>query len=211
MAWRTHNTTAHGVLRISCMFAASMTILSQPALAIPRDIRNGMPAGVSPGAQGLLPHPDEAPDLSMENTFIRKTLEEETSRIWFGSRRSYPSQTNNLSAFSPDEAADEQPLISHFVRLYNLDMEMMDGGQGTGNTPATSGRLYLPMEDDLFLQDLRIHPPKTNEMAAVMRQVAKTLADQSSDSSQTGVPGWGSAIMCLLMAAMVFLVAVAKK
>lgn len=211
MAWCTNEPIAGRAIRMFSIVAVGVAITAHPAAAIPLEIRNASHASAPVAAKDIPPRFDESPEVSVENTFIRKTLEEDTARIWLGTYRSIATSTNGGSLFTSDETTDDQSLQTHFVRLHNLDMETMDTGLGPERTPITSPRLYLPMENDLFVQDLRTRPSTTNEMAAVMKQVVKTLADQDSSSGRTSLQGWGSAVMCLLLAAMVFLVAVAKK
>ena len=96
-------------------------------------------------------------------------------------------------------------------RLYNLDIGILEAELQKYDIMCRRQCAQLNPEIDVFLEDLHPSTPKTNELDAIMRQVAKAIAEQKASSSQNEVQGWKSAIVCLIMVAMVFVVAIARR
>jgi hypothetical protein len=96
-------------------------------------------------------------------------------------------------------------------RLYNLDIGLLEAELQISDIMCRRQCAPLHPGIDVFLEDLHPAVPKTNELEAIMRQVDKAIAEQKASSSQDEVQGWKSAIVCLLMVAMVFVVAIARR
>ncbi|MEI6787416.1 MAG: hypothetical protein WCL49_02945 [bacterium] len=96
-------------------------------------------------------------------------------------------------------------------RLYNLDIGILEAELQKNDIMCRRQFAQLNPEIDVFLEDLHPSTPKTDELDAIMKQVGKAIAEQKASSAQNEVQGWKSAIVCLIMVAMVFVVAIARR
>jgi len=96
-------------------------------------------------------------------------------------------------------------------RLYNLDIGILEAELQENDIMCRRHSAPLHPGIDVFLEDLQLSAPKTNELDAIMQHVVKTIAEQNASSSQNEVQGWQSALVCLLMVAIVFVVAIARR
>jgi hypothetical protein len=96
-------------------------------------------------------------------------------------------------------------------RLYNLDIGLLEAELQNNDIMCLRQSAQLHPGIDVFLEDLHPATPKTNELDAIMQKVDKVIEKQKASLSQNEVQGWKSAIVCLLMVAMVFVVAIARR
>ncbi len=161
--------------------------------------------------------PAESAPLKIETTDIAQASSGELEGIaatnspfvWFSIRQNPDSRGMSGAWF---EKTNEFGIISRISeRLYNLDIEILESELQKNDMRIRWHNTQLHTGIDVFLNDLQPVSPKTNEMDAIMQHVVKTIAEQKASSSQNEVQGWQSAIVCLLMVAMVFVVAIARR
>ncbi len=128
---------------------------------------------------------------------------------WFGIHQNSESKKMPDTWLENTNGLTLASLISE--RLYNLDMGILEAELQNNDIMCRRQCAQLHPGIDVFLEDLHPAAPKTNEMDAIMRQVDKAIAEQKAATSQNEVQGWKSAIVCLLMVAMVFVVAIARR
>lgn len=129
--------------------------------------------------------------------------------VWFGIHQNSESGKIPKTWFENTNRLTLAGLISE--RLYNLDIGILEAELQKNDMMCRRQCAQLHPGIDVFLADLHPAVPKTNELEAIMRQVDKAIAEQKASSSQNEVQGWKSAIVCLLMVAMVFVVAIARR
>jgi hypothetical protein len=129
--------------------------------------------------------------------------------VWFSSHQNPDSGKMPEAWFENTNGLSLAGLISE--RLYNLDIGILEAELQANDIMCRRPFAQLHPGIDVFLADLHPAVPKTNELDAIMRQVDKAIAEQKAATSQNEVQGWKSALVCLLMVAMVFVVAIARR
>ena len=189
----------------------SLLMLSPSAYAIPLEIRGPGFSQALPDDFAEIPETNIATEAFASQMFMKRSSNESNPPTWFSIRRVPGTRTNELPEFWL-ERPDEFKVVSRFSeRLYNLDADILESEMQTNSFTLKRRSMQLPAGPDLFMLDLQSPSLKTNEMEAIMRKVVKTIAEQKSATERVEVQGWQSAIICLLMVAMVFVVALARR
>jgi hypothetical protein len=205
---------AHGTIKLTLgmgITVLALLVLPPSIHAIPLDIKEPGLAQALPEDFEEIPVTNGATEAFANQIFMKRDSNESIPPTWFSIRRIPGSRTNALLALGHDHA-DEFKVVGHFSeRLYNLDTDILEAELQTNSFILRRRSVHVPLGQDLFMLDLQSSSLKTNEMEAIMRKVVKTIADQNSASERIEVQGWQSAIVCLLMVAMVFVVALARR
>lgn len=191
--------------------ALSLLMLSPSIHAIPLEIREPGLAQALPEDFEEIPVTNSAMEAFANQVFMKRDSNESSPPTWFSIRRIPGTLTNDLPGLGYDRT-DEFKVVGRFSeRLYNLDADILESELQTNSFTLRRRSVQVPMGQDFFMLDLQSPSLKTNEMEAIMRKVVKTIAEQNSATGRTEVQGWKSAIVCLLMVAMVFVVALARR
>jgi hypothetical protein len=189
----------------------SLLVLSPSTYAVPMEIRDPGVAQSLPEDFVEIPATNIAAEAFARQVFMRRGSNDISPPTWFSIRRVPGTRTNELPGLWR-ESPDEFKVVGRFSeRLYNLDADILESEMQTNAFILRRRSVQLPAGPDVFMLDLQSPSLKTNEMEAIMRKVVKTIAEQNSATERVEVQGWQSAIVCLLMVAMVFVVALARR
>lgn len=204
MALNTHSVP--GAVISMLLFLA----LTLPAPAIPLEIRDSISHAIPAGFEAI-PATNLHPEALASQVFKLQGSDDTTPPTWLSIRRVSTSGTNVMRDARIDPSDDFKVVGRFSERLYNLDIAILESELQTNDITLRRRSAQLPSGTDVFLLDLQSPSLKTNEMDAIMRHVVKAIAEQNSATPRSEVQGWKSAVVCLLMVAMVFVVAIARR
>ncbi len=191
------------------IFAFMLLIAHLPASSAPLKIEN--PENPQAGSTQFteISTNNTPPEILEKHIFETNNVNEPYFPAGLNIRQDSPSGNMQEAWFEHTNGLALAGLISE--RLYNLDIGILEAELQANDIMCRRHSAQLYPGIDVFLEDLQPPSPKTNELDAIMQHVGKTIAEQNSSSSQNEVQGWQSAIVCLLMVAMVFVVAIARR
>lgn len=156
---------------------------------------------------------ETAPDDSglTARRFVLKGSNADESPAYFTLQR-FPEGGHDAPTALWGQTSDTAKITGRYSeRLYNLDVEILDAEWQTNNTTMRGRRVQIPTRADLFLLDLSVAGPQTNELETIMKEVVKSLASQTPARPAEEVRGSISALTYLVMVAIVILVAIARR
>lgn len=194
----------------SLIIGMMLLSLPIPGRAIPVEERNqGVSLPLPAGFEETSATNDSA-NASLGQVFVLRGSNEATPPSWLSIRRLDHSHTGD--AFQWQNDSNEFKTVNRYSeRLGNLDMDVLIAEWTTNNIMFHQRSILFSTASDRFLLDLRSPSLQTNEMDAIMRRVIRTLAIKSSSPPPVEVQGWQNAVICLVMVAMVFVVALGKR
>jgi hypothetical protein len=191
------------------IFALMLLIAHLPASAAPLKIENPENSQAGSNQFTEISTTNAPPEILAKHIFATNDVHEPYFPTGFNIRQDPQSGNMPEAWFGNTNGLSLAGLISE--RLYNLDIGILEAELQANDIMCRRQSAQLHAGIDVFLKDLQPAAPKTNELDAIMQHVGKTIAEQNSPSSQNKVQGWQSAIVCLLMVAMVFIVAIARR
>lgn len=187
--------------------AILLLLAAVPCLGIPLELQTNLSLAMPAGFEAI-PAADDT-DLSTQ-IFAMRGSNTDLPPTYFSVKKLPAGSTNSPPLWQ--EQSDEIKLVGHYSeRLYNLDLDILDSEIQTNDNTLHKRSVQIPLRQDLFLLDLTVPAPKTNEMDMIMKQVVKTLAEQNAAHPEQEVQGSLSAIFYLLMVAAVILVVIARR
>jgi len=183
--------------------------MDTPVSAIPLELETNLtialPAGFERVSSG-----SQTQDLT-DDTFVMRNTNADFENTWLAIRRLPAGQSNTPPVFLEENTEDVHIISRCTERLFNLDLDILDSEMTTNEGSIRQRTVQIPLRTDLFLMDLTAPVKKTNEMDAIMRQVVKTIAEQNTTQAHRGIEGFGDALICLAMVALIILAVVAKR
>ena len=191
--------------------AIGLILFTLPVLthAIPTEAGNRKVTLPLPAGFQEVPVSNVAPDALPGQLFLLRGSNAAAPSAWFSIRRLSDRPSNTVQWHSP--ASDLKVVGRYSERMGNLDLDILDSESTTNNTLLRQRSIQFSLASDRFLLDLRSPTLQTNEMDAIMKQVVKTLASQKNATTPEELEGWRNAIICLVMVAMIFVFAVARR
>ena len=191
------------LLAFTALLSIGLVSLPRAASSIPLQFETNL-------TQSLPPEYGDATSINQHH-FLRNTPENEASQAYFRPTTALPGSTNSAPPLWSDDSDTIKIIGRYSDSLYNLDLDVLDAELQTNTMRLHNDTDRNPLRPDLFLMDLSQPTQKKDEVELIMKDVARTLAAQNPSTPPRETEGVISAIVSLLMVAVVILVAIARR
>ncbi len=162
--------------------------------------------------------------LTLPEGFMEVTGSNTESRRFFMSGSASDGQSNtsltisrlsgnHAPGFRRDEQSDEFKILGRYSeRLNNQDVAVLVAQVSSNNTFAIEQSASVPIDPGILMLDLRTHTDDDKKAHAMMRKIIRSLVTQArQQADRPEIQGWRSALICLTLVAIVFIVALARR
>ena len=189
--------------RTGPLYALLLTLLAVTALAAPLEVRE-------PGFNLTLPDgfrevSDASHSTEVTRLFVLKDEPAQTSLTV--SRIS----SNDTPALWP-EATNEMKIVGRYSeRLNDLDVEVLISQSGTNDSATLERSARLPLTPSAIRLDLKSRAENDAEAQALMRKILQSVATAQPEPEPQEPVNWRGTLICLAMAALMFVVVMARR
>lgn len=115
--------------------------------------------------------------------------------------------------FRRDGNAGEFKILGRYSeRLNNQDVAVLVAQVSSNDAFAIEQSASVPIDPGILLLDLRTHTDDDKKAQAMMRKIIRSLVTQArQQADRPEIQGWRSALVCLTLVAIVFIVALARR
>jgi hypothetical protein len=121
-------------------------------------------------------------------------------------------KTNRPAALEEAGDTNGMKVIGRYSeRMNNLDVEVLVSQVHSNDAMSIEQSARLPLDPNAIQLDLKVHSDDDQKARETMRKIIQSVARTAPPAQPPEASGWGAALLCLVMVAVVFVVILARR
>lgn len=194
--------------KVSCVLAmVGMCLSAAVSAASPLEIEE--PGFTLTLPEGFREMSADENSAEAKRLFVLETSDGKRSNAFLTVSRSIDHDHPEL--WPEGERQDTKIIGRYSERLNNQDVEVLISQIGSNDSATLERSAYLPLTPNAVRLDLKSPAENDAEAAALLRRILQSVAAAKPAPAPEEPVNWRSALICLALAGLVFVVALAKR